>query len=144
MALSVDTNIVVYSLNRDSDVHQPARAFMEELSLRTDVVIAEFALVELYLLIRNPTVFAHPYNASDAASVCERLRSNPNWQVVECRPVMSDLWPLAARQDFPRRRILDARLAFTLLAAGVTELATRNTKDFDHFGFTRVFDPLGG
>ena len=27
MSLSVDTNILVYALNKDSDVHEPARGF---------------------------------------------------------------------------------------------------------------------
>ncbi len=40
------------------------------------------------------------------------------------------------------RRIYDARLALTLRQHGVTEFATTNTRDFDGFGFTRVFNPL--
>ena len=43
---------------------------------------------------------------------------------------------------FARRRIIDARLALTLRAAGVTDLATRNIKDFTDFGFNRVWDPF--
>jgi len=39
--------------------------------------------------------------------------------------------------------VCDARLAHTLLDSGVEELATRNTRDFEGFGFERVFDALG-
>jgi len=66
MSLSVDTSILVYALNEDSDVHEQARSFLESLAARTDVVIAELTLVELYLLIRNPTVFPNPYPAPQA------------------------------------------------------------------------------
>jgi predicted nucleic acid-binding protein len=41
-----------------------------------------------------------------------------------------------------RRHIFDARLALTLLEHGVKEFATRNTRDFESFGFLHVFDPL--
>ena len=141
-AISVDTNILVYSLNEDSDLHESARAFMQELGGRSDVVVAEQTLVELYLLIRNPTVFPHPYEAEAATEVCERLRTNPRWRLVECRPVMAEVWKRAGRESFPRRRIIDARLGLTLVSAGVTEFATRNVDDFEGLGFRRVFDPL--
>jgi len=39
--------------------------------------------------------------------------------------------------------VFDARLAHTLVDSGVKEFATRNTRDFEGFGFERVFDPLG-
>ena len=143
MALSVDTNILVYALNQDSDVHELARGFLESLAPRTDVVIAEPALVELYLLIRNPTIFPNPYPAAQAVDACRTFARNPNWRIVECRPVMERVWDAAGEPDFARRRVIDARLAFTLRAAGVTEFATRNTDHFADFGFERVFDPLG-
>ena len=57
-------------------------------------------------------------------------------------PVMSEVWRHAAAPAFARRRIIDARLALTLRAGGVTDLATRNVKDFTDFGFDRVWDPF--
>lgn len=142
MALSVDTSIFVYALNRNSDVHVSACGFLESLASRTDIVIAELTFVELYLLIRNPAVFPNPYPAGEAVEACRAFGRNPNWRVVECRSVMDRVWDAARQPDFARRRIIDARLAFTLRAAGVTEFATRNTTDFAGFGFKRVFDPL--
>jgi hypothetical protein len=55
---------------------------------------------------------------------------------------MDRVWEAAARPGVARRHVFDARLAHTLLDSGVTELATRNTRDFDGFGFARVFDPI--
>ena len=142
MSLSVDTNILVYALNEDSDVHEQARGFLESLAPRTDVVIAELTLVELYLLIRNPTVFPNPYPAPEAVKACRAFTRNPNWRIVESRPVMERVWGVASEGEFARRRIIDARLALTLRAAGVTEFATRNAAHFTGFGFERVFDPV--
>ena len=111
MALAIDTNIFVYSLNSDSNVHEAARSFVLEASRRDDVVISDLVLVELYLLIRNKAVFPRPYSAVEAAAVCLRLRENPRWQVVECRPIMGRVWDDIVQVDFPRRQLIDLRLA---------------------------------
>ena len=55
---------------------------------------------------------------------------------------MPEVWPAAAGPGFARRRIYDARLALTLRHHGVAEFATANVKDFEGFGFTRVWNPL--
>ena len=139
--ISFDTNIIVYSLNKSMPEHARAFDFLAELADDDRVVIAEQSLVEVYLLIRNPAVFSKPYSANDAAAVCQAYRANPKWKLIECERVMEEVWAHAAASGFPRRRIIDARLALTLLRAGVKELATRNTRDFRDFGFDRVWDP---
>jgi len=42
------------------------------------------------------------------------------------------------------RRIFDMRLAATLRQHHVTQFATRNARDFERFGFARVWDPFSG
>ena len=49
---------------------------------------------------------------------------------------------LAADPGFPRRRIIDARLALSLLHHGVEVLYTRNKRDFEGFDFEEVIDPF--
>lgn len=55
--------------------------------------------------------------------------------------IMKKLWQTAAERSFPYKRIYDLRLALALRHHGVKEFATRNVKDFDGFGFQRVWDP---
>ena len=141
--ISIDTNILLYSLNRDSPEHGPARAFLEACAGRSDVAIAELVLVELYVLLRNPAVVRKPLEAVDAAALCQVFRRHPRWALVDTAEVMDRVWAAAARPGVARRHVFDARLAHTLLDNGVKELATRNTRDFEGFGFERVFDPLG-
>jgi predicted nucleic acid-binding protein len=78
-------------------------------------------------------------NARQAAAYCQAFRANANWTLVESAPVMNAVWRLAAGRNFAIRRIVDARLALTLRHHGVREFATVNTKDFDGFGFRRVW-----
>jgi uncharacterized protein len=136
--LSIDTNILLYAQNRNCPEHQPARAFIEQCVARDDVAICELVLVELYQLLRNPAVLASPLNAPDAAAVCRAWRNNPRWALIENAPIMEKVWHIAQRPGIARRAVFDARIALTLRHHGVTEFATRNTADFQGFGFTHL------
>jgi len=140
--LSIDTNILLYAQNRDCVEHQPARAFVGQCVAREDVAICELVLVELYQLLRNPAVLANPLNAPDAAAVCMAWRNNPSWALIENAPIMEKIWSIAQRPDIARRAVFDARIALTLRHHGVTEFATRNTADFQGFGFTHLINPI--
>jgi len=140
--LSFDTNLAVHAANRDSPWHQSSRGFIESLATRRDVAVCELMLVELYLKLRNQRIFPRPLSASQAAQVCAAYRSNQAWQLIESASVMEDVWKLASKSSFAFRRIIDVRLALTLIAHGVTEFATANTKDFARLGFERVWNPL--
>lgn len=142
--ISIDTNVLLYSLNRDCAEHDRARDFVRQCGERADVAIAELVLLELYVLLRNPAVVARPLDAERAAAVCQRYRSHPHWALIENAPVMAQVWKVVAAPDCPRRRIFDARIGLTLLHHGVRELATCNVRDFAGLGFARVFDPLTG
>ena len=54
---------------------------------------------------------------------------------------MEDVWTQAAKAGFAFRRIIDLRLAQTLLHHGVTEFATSNEKDFAGQGFAQSLEP---
>ena len=140
--ISFDTNLLLYAQNRDCREHAAAFDFVKRAGARDDVVICELVLVELYLLLRNPAVVSGPLAAGEASAICGAYRTNPHWRLVESAPVMDQVWKLSGKREFPRRRIIDARLAFTLLHHGVDSFATANVRDFADFGFRKVWNPL--
>jgi len=146
--ISLDTNILGYAANSAAAEHPQARAFVDLLETEgAEVVLCELMLVEFYNLLRNPAIFARPATAAAAAAVVHSYRQHPRWRLVDYpgpdARLAEPLWRAAASPQFPRRRIYDARLALTLRHHGVTEFATANVKDFEGFGFTRVWNPLG-
>jgi len=145
--ISIDSNLLLYGLASNMAEHRAARAFLEGLVAREDVAISEFVLVELYRLLRLPSLHAHPLSAAKATAVIQQYRCHPRWRIVGFpeggSPALHDeLWRMASWADFAYRRIFDARLALTLRQHHVTEFATANVKDFQGFGFTRVWNPL--
>jgi len=139
---SFDTNIAVHAANIASPWHHAACGFIQSLATRKDVAICELVLVELYLKLRNGKIFPRPLSAPQAAAVCQTYRRNRAWTLIESGPVMEEIWTEAAKPGFAFRRIIDLRLAQTLLHHGVLEFATANEKDFAGQGFTRVWNPL--
>jgi uncharacterized protein len=146
--ISFDTNLLLYSFNRDCAEYDDARAFFVSLPTAAGAVaICELVLVELYVLLRNPAVLKHPLDPTDAVSIIQTLRQHPTWTLIDypgsASGVMEEVWRFAAQPNIGRRIIFDARLALTLKHHGVTEFATRNDTHFSGFGFTRVWNPLG-
>ncbi|MFM8658022.1 MAG: type II toxin-antitoxin system VapC family toxin [Chthoniobacterales bacterium] len=140
--LGIDTNILAYARLADSPWHRQAAGFLESLRESSEVVIGEQTLVELYLLLRNDKILSPSLGPAQAVAECDLFRSHPRWRLVDAADVMDDVWPLAAVPGFPRRRIIDVRLAKTLQHHGVREFATANTRDFEGLGFRRVYNPL--
>ncbi len=144
--LSLDANILLYAINTASPWHGGARAFVETLSPRQDVALSELTLVEIYVLLRNPAVLVKPLKADEAVEVVQTYRHHPTWTLLGLDPdsvgLHDELWPLARQESFARRRIHDARLALSLRRQGVTEFATAHVKDFEGFGFMRVWNPV--
>jgi toxin-antitoxin system PIN domain toxin len=145
--LSVDTNILFYALNADAPLNTKAVGFLNSFQDSEDVALSELVLTELYCLLRNPVISAHPLPAHEAVDVIEQFRNHPKWRLIgfpqNSRALHDQLWKYAAQRDFAYRRIYDARLALTLLQNGVTEFVTVNVKDFAKLGFKRVWNPLG-
>lgn len=140
--LSFDTNIAVHAANADSPLQGAAYEFIRSLGGQRNVAVCELMLVELYLKLRNEKIFRKPLDAVRAAAVCQTYRRNRAWMLIESAPVMEEVWRLSAGRGFAFRRIIDARLALTLIHHGVRELATTNPRDFQGFGFERVWNPL--
>ncbi len=144
--ISIDTNILFAALDADNALHSKAITFIDSLQDRDDVAISEFMLLELYCLLRNPAALTKPLSAAAAADVCEAFRHHPSWQVIgfppDSRSFHDQFWPRLRGKDFARRRAFDWRAGLSLIHQGVTEFATVNLKDFQNFGFIRVWNPL--
>ena len=144
--LSVDTNILLHGLNEDSPQHAAAHAWLVSISGDEGVAISEFILAELYGLLRNPAVLRHPLTAAEAVDVIQTYRTHPRWRLIgfpmESRQTHNRLWDAARGQNFGFRRLYDVRAALTMTSQGVQEFATANVKDFEGFGFEKVWNPL--
>jgi uncharacterized protein len=144
--LSIDTNLLFHGFNADSPSHEAAYRWLASVSGQPDVAISEFILAELYGLLRNPAVLPRPLSAHETVEVIQTYRHHPRWRLIgfpaESRVFHDTLWEKAGNPGFAFRRLYDVRTALTLLAQGVTDLATVNVKDFEGLGFKKVWNPI--
>jgi toxin-antitoxin system PIN domain toxin len=144
--LSIDTNLLLHAYSQDSPQHETAYAWLVSIQRDDEVAISEFILAELYCLLRNPAVLKRPLRAAEAVGVIQTYRSHPRWRLIgfptESRAIHESLWKAARSDVVAFRRLYDVRSALSMLAQGVTELATANVKDFDGLGFKRIWNPL--
>lgn len=142
--LTADTNLLIHAADPDSPSHEPAKAFFDAVNRGAEeFVLCELVLVELYMQLRNPAIFAKPYTAKESAAHCLALKQNPAWRCVDYDPLVSSkLWSWAMQTKAGFRQMIDARIAFTLLHHGVSRFATVNAKHFKSFGFAEVWNPL--
>ncbi len=143
MILSADTNLFLYAANPDSPHYNAARQFFAgDPAGNKRFLLCGLVLVEIYMQLRNPSVFRKPRTAGEAAEFCETLRRNPAWEFGDYEPdVSKPLWEWAAKTTAGFRHIIDARLALTLRHHGVTHFATANVAHFEEFGFESVWNP---
>ncbi len=134
------------ALDSESRGHIEVRQYLASVVESADFALCELVLLELYGLLRNPVVCRQPYSAAEAAQVIQHLRGHRRWAILDYpgpqAGLMKKIWEAAAQTAFPYKRIYDLRLALTLRHHGVTDFATRNVKDFEGFGFRRVWDPM--
>ncbi len=142
MIQSCDSNLLFHALVPSDSLHGRASAYLNSLAGSEDFLICELALTELYTLLRNPKACQSPLSAREAVNVIQALCANPHWRLVDYPgELMPKVWKAAARHDFARTGVYDARLALTLRHYGVTHFATRDVKHFQGYGFEKVFDP---
>ena len=141
---SLDTNILFYSLNEDCPEHAACQALVgKALVSPHEWIVADQAWFELYRLLRNRQILSQPLSASEAAEKVDWFRRHSGWARCAWEPFLREkLKPLWAAESFPARRTFDLILALTLKTQGVTEFFTRNTRDFEGYGFFTVTNPL--
>jgi toxin-antitoxin system PIN domain toxin len=143
---SLDTNILLYALNRDCEEHARATALVEAALAEPERwIIADQVYFELYRLVRNPAVLGSPLSASEADKTVSWYRSRSGW--LRCSyeiSMMNQVSHFWSSEAFQPRNTFDLVLAVTLAKNGVREFYTRNAGDFDQLGLFDVRNPIDG
>ncbi len=141
---SLDTNVLLYSINKDCPEHESCASLIyHALGEPESWIIADQVWFELYRLLRNPAVLPHPLGAEDAATTVYWYRNKSGW--LHCAwetNMIGQLEGFWRNPSFPARRSFDLILAITLKNNGVKEFYTRNTKDFESYDFFTIVNPL--
>lgn len=134
----VDSNILVYSIDKFSPKHSKAQKFLEE-----NLNILEVAHQNIFETLRVITYpkFPNPMKLKDAVDAVERILKvcsivSPNWRTQRIALELIKKYKLSSDIVF------DAYLAATALSNDIKTIATDNVADFKKFKEIEIFNPF--
>ena len=134
----IDSNILVYSIDKLSPKHKKAQKFLKEnLNI---LKVAHQNIFETLRVITYPK-FPIPMKLKDAVAAVERILKvcsivSPNWKTQKIALELIKKYKLSSDVIF------DAYLAATALANGIDTIATDNTKDFQRIKEIKIINPF--
>jgi toxin-antitoxin system PIN domain toxin len=140
----VDTNVLVYAADADSQFHGPCRDWIERQRRRPDAWYVTWPIIyELLRVTTHPRVLRQPWSTTAAWRFVTALLASPGLTVLiqterhadVAGEVISELPELAGNI------VHDAHTAILMREHGVKQICTRDT-DFHRFPFLEIIDPL--
>jgi len=142
--LVVDTNILVYAADTDSQFHSACRIWLENRRARPDAWYTTWSILYEFLrVITHARVLRRPWDTPTAWAFVTALLASPGFSVLAAterhaevaRTVFSELPHLSGNL------IHDTHTAILMREHGVRQICTRDT-DFVRFPFLQVIDPV--
>lgn len=142
--IAVDTNVLVYAADADSQFHTPCRTWLEHQCARPDAWYTTWPILYEFLRVTtHPRVMRRPWTASAGWEFVTALTASPGLGILVptqrhgdvAEEVISELPHLAGNLFH------DAHTAILMREHGIKQICTRDT-DFHRFPFLQVIDPL--
>jgi len=143
VSFSTDANVLLYAINKECDVHQAARAFVQQLAAKQETWILPWPVVHAFMRIStHPGIFPSPLSPEDALSVMEDIMRLPHVVCVGEGNRFRDHYRTDVLDLHLRgAAISDALVMSILREQGVTTLYTRD-RDYLRFKGIDVVDPF--
>lgn len=134
----VDTNILVYAINKRSPKYKQAQKFLEDN--QGDLILAHQNILETIKVLTQPK-FSHPIDLISAIEAVLNISAGCQIIIPKIGTEFIAL-ELIKRSKLSGNRIFDAYLTATALSNGVDAIATDNIKDFKKFKEIKIVNPF--
>jgi uncharacterized protein len=142
--IAVDTNVLIYAADVDSQFHVPCRTWLERQRPRPDAWYTTWGILYEFLRVTtHPRVMRRPWTAPAAWRFVTALLASPGLGILVpstrhaevAEEVIAELPHLAGNL------LHDAHTAILMREHGIRRICTRDT-DFNQFTFLETIDPL--
>ncbi|MDX1379527.1 MAG: TA system VapC family ribonuclease toxin [Xanthomonadales bacterium] len=140
----VDTNVLLYAVDADSEFHVPCRNLIEKARGQAAPWFLTWGICYEFLRVStHPNVYRHPWNSAAAWQFLDTLLACPGLSVLtETRRHAAVLRQCLDEMPETRGNLIhDLHTATLMREHGIARIVTRDT-DFHRFGFLEVIDPL--
>ncbi len=140
----VDTNVLIYAADQDSEFHEPCRAQLELWRRQSSPWYLTWSICHEFLRVStHPRVFQKPFAANSAWAFLEAVLAAPSASLLLATDRHAKVLA-ATLAELPHLRgniLHDAHTAVLMREHGITRIVTRDT-DFHKFKFLEVVDPI--
>jgi toxin-antitoxin system PIN domain toxin len=140
----VDTNILVYAADADSEFHRTCREMLEDWRRQPSPWYLTWSIVYEFLRVTtHPRVFRTPWSAGDAWSFVQALLASPSLGLLVPTERHAEVAAEVVSENphLSGNIFHDAQTAVLMREHGVGRIYTRDT-DFHRFLFLRPIDPI--
>ncbi len=134
----IDSNILVYAINRDSPKHKRAKAYLADH--QKELALAQQNILETVWVLTHRK-FTHPMTSRAALDAASRIATVATL-ITPVRATYYLACDLIKQHRLSGDRVFDAYLAATMLTNGVTSIATDNVGDYAGFRGIAVINPF--
>jgi uncharacterized protein len=142
--LAVDTNILVYAADADSQFHAPCRSWLERQRARPDAWYMTWSILYEFLRVTtHPRVMRRPWSAPQAWEFVTALLASPGLGILVATQRHAEVAGevILELPDLSGNLLHDAHTAILMREHGIARICTRDA-DFNRFPFLEVIDPL--
>ncbi len=142
--LAVDTNVLVYAADADSQFHGPCRDWLDRQRARPDAWYTSWPILYEFLRVTtHPRVMRRPWRAPAAWEFVMALLASPGIGILVATERHADVAGeiLSELPHLSGNLFHDTHTAVLMREHGIRRICTRDT-DFNQFPFVEVIDPL--
>jgi uncharacterized protein len=142
--LAVDTNVLVYAADIDSQFHGQCRDWLECQQQRSGAWYMTWPIVYEFLRVTtHPRIMRKPFSAATAWEFVTALLASPGLALLVPTERHADVASevIAELPHLAGNIVHDAHTAILMREHGIKQICTRDT-DFHRFPFLEVIDPL--
>ncbi|MGD0382586.1 MAG: TA system VapC family ribonuclease toxin [Thermoguttaceae bacterium] len=141
----LDTNVLVYAFDQQSNFHNASRTLLvkaADADSQEHYCVAPQILAEFFAVVTNPRRVHNPRTPHEALDVIERLMALPRLTILAVPIDVVARWVKLIRMHQVRSSaVFDTQLAATMQANGVRKIYTFDRAHFEHFSEIEIVTP---
>ena len=134
----IDTNILIYANNKDSNLCDLARQKLNDLSeTGSSFIISDQVIREYLVIMTRPGYIEKPVSSISALEDIERMLKE-FVLIFPDQDSLKNLMDLVSKYEIKGKRIHDTAIVSLMLSNGIKDILTNNIDDFKSFHEIKV------
>ena len=144
MSFTIDANILLYAVNKDSTFHLPAKSFLESCAENGTIWYITWTVIHAFIRIStHPKIMTTPLTPKQSVSVIDQILKLENVEVIgDNEPGFWKIYKEEIETAHLRgNQIPDTIIVSVMKANGIRTIYTKD-RDFLRFREIKVIDPI--